>query len=207
MTARKPHKAIATLGRERVVGRFITQANGVVAAMTGNPYFPSPDPPLVTITALIARLSAKQTVALTRVVGGAAERDAACLALRNGLQVLQGYVQRVADADPANAAAIVTSASMSLQKKASRDKQLFDAQCGSTSGSVLLTAMATGERASCHEWQWSLDQDTWTSLEPTLQASTSISGLIPLRTYYFCHRAITKAGRGDWSEIVALLVV
>jgi hypothetical protein len=56
---------------------------------------------------------------------------------------------------------------------------------GSVSGTAKITAVSAGHRAS-YEWQYSVDGGkTWVTAPATMQA---------------------KAGEGDWSQAVALLV-
>jgi hypothetical protein len=40
----------------------------------------------------------------------------------------------------------------------------------------------------------------------TLQAKTSLTGLTPATTVQFRYRAVVKAGEGDWSQPIAMLV-
>jgi hypothetical protein len=40
----------------------------------------------------------------------------------------------------------------------------------------------------------------------TLQAKTTVAGLTPGATVQFRYRPVTKAGEGDWSQTVVLLV-
>jgi hypothetical protein len=69
----------------------------------------------------------------------------------------------------------------------------------------LVTALA-GKRAS-YEWQYSVDGGkTWVAAPATLQAKTSVAGLAAGTTVQFRYLAVTKAGQGDWSPAVSLLV-
>jgi hypothetical protein len=71
---------------------------------------------------------------------------------------------------------------------------------------VKLAAKAVAARA-CYEWQYSTDQKTWTEVPPTLQAKVEIDGLTPATAYFFRFRGVTKAGTGDWSQVVSIMVV
>ncbi len=42
---------------------------------------------------------------------------------------------------------------------------------------------------------------------PSAQRSTSITGLTGLQTYYFRYRTLTRAGAGDFSQAVSLVVL
>jgi hypothetical protein len=57
-----------------------------------------------------------------------------------------------------------------------------------------------------YEWQYSLDQKTWTNAPSSLQAKTTITGLTSSTTYYFRFRGVTKAGEGAFSQVVQILV-
>jgi hypothetical protein len=61
-------------------------------------------------------------------------------------------------------------------------------------------------RASYY-WQYSKDGITWTSLADTVRADAWAYGLEVGVWYFFRYSATTKAGRKDWSDVVALLVV
>ena len=72
-------------------------------------------------------------------------------------------------------------------------------------GSVNLSAKAVAKRAS-YNWQYSTDQKTWTTMPPTIQSKTGVSGLTPSTLYYFRVQPVTTAGVGDWSQLVTLIV-
>jgi hypothetical protein len=205
MTARKVPKVIVALNLPKRVPDMIAHGKTIVSMMTCNAYFPKPVPSLATVSKRISALEAAHTVALTRVVGAAGAKEARRVDLVQSLEELAAYVQQIANADPANAKTIVTSAGMFVKGVGSRAMLAFWVRMGRVSGMVLLFAKAAAKRAS-YEWQWSLDQKTWTDLEPTLQANTAVYDLTPGLTYYFRHRARTKSGAGDWSQIVSLIV-
>ncbi len=73
------------------------------------------------------------------------------------------------------------------------------------SGTAKLIAKAVATRAS-YEWQYSIDQKTWTSAPSTLQARTDILALTAGTAYCFRVRGVTKAGEGNWSQVVSLLM-
>ena len=69
------------------------------------------------------------------------------------------------------------------------DKPALAVKQGSVSGTVTLAANAAAKRAA-YGWQYSTDQKTWTSLPPTLQSKTGLSGLTVGTTYYFRVQAL-----------------
>jgi hypothetical protein len=115
-------------------------------------------------------------------------------------------VQTVADANPEQAEAIITSTGLSVRKSSIRQKQSFSVKSGATSGTVHIVAKAVAVRAA-YEWQYSLDAGkTWVQVANTLQAKTTIIGLPVATVVEFRYRATTKLGMGDWSLPTSLLV-
>ena len=114
--------------------------------MTGNPVFPSPVPALGTVSTLIANLVTAETEALTRNQGAAALRDEKLAAVTVALQELRGYVQSVADANPALAASIIESAGMALRKRGVHGPRVYAVKPGPVSGSVKVVAARAGSR-------------------------------------------------------------
>ncbi len=116
-TQQKPHKIIVVLALPSRVADFIIHATAIANAMTANSKeYPSPPLVLTVLTSHITDLTAKQAVAKTHVSGAAADRDAARKQVVVDLGQLQGYVQQVVNADPANAASLAADAGMSLRK-------------------------------------------------------------------------------------------
>jgi hypothetical protein len=67
-------------------------------------------------------------------------------------------------------------------------------------------AVAAARRAA-YDWQYSSDGGkTWTTAPSTLQAKTTVAGLVPGSTVHFKFRAVTKTGEEDWSQPVSLMV-
>jgi len=201
----KPHTIIAVLNLRVPVLDLITLAKTIVTNMTGNPYFKTPVPPLTTLSGDNTKLETDQATAATKTKGAVAARDAQRAIVVADLHLLKAYVQSVANADEANAEAIIKSAGMNVRKVTPRIKQDLTMKPGKVSGEVMIVAKSAG-RAS-YEWQWSTDGKTWTSLPGTLQAKTTLTNQTPGTTIYARHRAITKAGVGDWGQAASILVV
>jgi Fibronectin type III domain len=199
-----PHTG-AVLKMPRQNKGIATFATSIVNAMTGNASFPSPTPPLATVTADIAAFEAAEAAVLSRTKGAAVARNEKLATLKVDLAHEMAYVQEVADANPANSQSIIESAGMSVRKTASRPKNALTVELAAVSGSVKLVAKAVSHRAG-YEWQYSTDQKTWISAPVTLQAKTEITGLTPATTYYFRVRGVTKAGEGGFSQTVSILV-
>jgi hypothetical protein len=94
---------------------------------------------------------------------------------------------------------------MSVKKVPTRSVPDVSAKNAGVSGKVVLAAKAVAPVATYY-WEYSDDQSTWTAIPETMQTRTELSGLMSARVYYFRFRALTRAGRGDYSQVVSLLV-
>ena len=205
-TTKAIHRPIATLKLPKRVSAFITYAQSIVSAMTGNAAFSTPTPPLATVTTAIDDLLTAETAALSRVKGAVAVRNEKRAALATLLEQVKSYVQITADASVENATSIIESAHIGVKKTALRKPRAFDAVAGAVSGSAKLVAHSAGPRSS-YEWGYSLDGGkTWVAAPVTLQAKTTIAGLTPGAAVMFRYKPVTKKGEGDWSQSVSLIV-
>jgi len=188
------------------VKNVIAFAQNVASAISGNPHFPSPTPTLATFQADVAALNMAETAVLSRTKGAVEARNAKLAIVRTDLENLKTYVQSVAAvASPSDADAMIESAGMTIRKVTLHDKPAVAAKQGSVTGTVNLAAKAAAKKAA-YTWQYSTDQKTWTTVPQTMQSKTGISGLVGGTTYYFRFQSVTKAGVGDWSQTVALMV-
>jgi hypothetical protein len=200
-------RCIVALTLEKPVSALITQATNFVTRMTGNSYFPTPTPNLALITTAIGTLQTAEVAAVSRVKGAVPERNQKRKELVALLQQLRGYVQTVADADEANAPAIIESAGLSVRKKPTRAPRVFAAKQGPNSGVAEVVAASAAHRAS-YDWQYSADGGkTWVMLTSTLKAKTTVTGLTPGAVVQFKYRAVTKSGATDWSQAVSLTML
>src|SRR5450755_3082681 len=117
MRPQKIARILVVLKSPKGAHNVIAQAKAILTAVTANPgYFPSPTPPLATISADIAALEAAESLALTKAKGAVEARDAKQRIVLDDLIHLKAYVQTVANGDPSNAEAIITAATMSVRK-------------------------------------------------------------------------------------------
>jgi len=205
-TPKTSHRSIVSLKLPRAPTALTAFATGIVKAMTGNPLFPAPVPTLAAVTQAIGDLTAAEPAALSRIKGAVTTRNEKLTALVAILQQLKAYVQATADANVENGASIIESAGIGVRKTPVRTPRVFAAAPGAVSGSVKLVARSAGARSS-YEWDYSLDGGkTWVTAPATLQAKTTVAGLTPGATVQFRYRPVTKAGEGDWSQTVVLLI-
>jgi hypothetical protein len=200
------HRSLVALKLPTVVAALIAFAQTIVKAMSGNPLFPNPSPAFAVLLQAIADLQTAQTAALARTKGTVITRDEKKVALVALLQQLKAYVQSIADANVENGASIIASAGFDVRKAPTRGPRIFAAKPGKVSGAAALLAPPAAKR-SAYEWEYSIDGGkTWVVTPSTLPAKTTIVGLTPGSTVMFRYRAVTKAGEGDWSQLVSLII-
>jgi hypothetical protein len=190
----------------RRVPALITYAQSVVTAMTNNTHFPTPLPALTEVSTAIVALQNAESATLSRLKGAVVVRNDRKAALVTLLQELRGYIQKTADADPENGAAIIRSSGLPARKMAARKPRVFTVKPGAISGAVDIVAATAAHRAS-YEWQYTTDGGkTWIEAPPSLRAKTTITGLPVATVAQFRYRSVTKAGPSDWSQPVTLVV-
>src|SRR3974390_2833571 len=102
-TTKKVHRNVAVLKLPGPIALLILYVQGIVKAMTGNPTFPTPNPPLTALSGALGDLQVAETAALTRATGTIATRNEKRAALVTLRELLRGYVQSIADGTPENA--------------------------------------------------------------------------------------------------------
>lgn len=205
-TAKTTPHSIVTLNLPVSVPALIAYIRSVVTRMTANPSFPNPTPPLATVTQAVDDLQTAENAAQARTKGAATTRNDKRAALLLLMHDLRSYIQVTANASADNGAAIIESAGVAVRKTPVRRPRAFTAKPGAVSGTAKVVAVSAGQRAS-YEWQYSIDGGkTWVMAPVTLQAKTTIAGLLPGATVLFKSRAVTKTGEGDWSQLASLVV-
>jgi hypothetical protein len=206
-TTKSIHRATAVLSPPKSVSMLITYARSVVTRMTGNAAFPAPAPALTAVATAIDDLEVAEKAALARTKGAVANRNEKRAMLLGLLKQLRAYIQGIADADATNGPAIIESAGIAVRRKGTRKARVFVAKPGPLSGVAKVIAASAGQRTS-YEWEYSTDGGkTWVEAPATMQAKTQIAGFVAGTTVQFRYRTVTaKAGQGDWSQAVQLLI-
>jgi len=200
-------RLVVALMAPRANKPFILFAKAIYGGLLDNPSFPSPRPSLAVFAEHIAALEEAETEAASRTTGATDLRDDTKKTVNEDLLHIRDYVQSVVEAttSPADAAALIKSAFMSVKKGFKRSIPELRAKNADVSGTVTLAAKAVAPTA-IYFWEYSLDKSTWTPLKQTMQSRTDVLGLTSESVYHFRFRASTRAGRGDYSQIVSLLV-
>jgi hypothetical protein len=207
-TTTKTPKVHVVLRRPHPVPSVLALAKAISSGMAAHVgTFPKPTPPLVELDGDVSALDTAETATHTRTKGAAQARDAKAAIVITDLNLLRSYVEAVANADPANALTIATSAAMSIRKRPTTTKNDLNVKPSKVSGSVSITARVGTKQKVSHEWEYSIDGGkTWLAMPPTVQGNTTLTGLTPGSNVQFRHRAITIQGPADWSAPVALIV-
>ena len=201
----KTFHTLLTAHLPRTHADLLVYAQHLVESMTGNAHFPNPSPALPVVTAAIQAVNAAETTAQAHAEGTAAARDVALQTLVTYIHQLAGHVQSIADANPAQAVAIITSAGFGTHPHGVHATPDISAHMG-PGGLVLLRAHAVAKRAA-YEWQSSSDGGkTWTTLPATNYAHTSVAGLTLGQSYEFRVRGNVGATPGDWHGPISFLV-
>ena len=191
-------RVIVVLDFPADIDDFITYAKAIQLSMTSSSYFSALSVKLNTLNIDIAALEAAQAgVNATLPTHTTAQRDEFLLIVKNDLRGLKLDVQALVDADSVNAEAIVQAADMKVKQQGAINKQDFEVKRGDLSGTAKLIAKGKRERYA-NDWAMSQDGTNWVPIDPTLAATTIVSGLTRAQILDFRHRYILKDGPTDW---------
>ena len=178
----------------------------IIAAMTDNPNFATPHPPLADVTASLATLDeaykAHQIAkADARTKSGVV--DSAESQLDSQLRKLAAYVESIADKDET----IIASAGMQTKSLRTAPTTLaapeaLGAMAGSREGEIDLSWKKVGNSRS-YIIQMSLDPpsaDGWGHAETVTVSYKTIQNLTSGKKYWFRVAAIGSLGQSGWSE-------
>jgi len=197
-------QAIVALNFPTAISPFIMFAKAICQAMLNNPIFKAS-------AEKVAKLNTDINTFLEVATGCATNPPTATIESRNvaleqvkaDLRSLRIDVQILADADPENAAAIITAAGMSLKKLNPHGKQHNSAENGIEEGSVDLTGEGTGP----HEWRISEDGTNWKLIPASRTSKTNVSGLTSGLIYLFQNRQLlANDQKSEWSQSVKIRV-
>jgi hypothetical protein len=188
----------------KVIAVFIVYARAIFLGMSTHPRFVASAAKVTVLNNDLSVLEAAQagfkrkpqTVSIE-------DRNNALEKVKADLRSLKNDVQALADADPANAKSIITSAGMSWRTDSPHEKQQNKATDGLQSGSVELTAEGTGP----HRWRWSTDGIVWHEVVATLKARKTMYGLTLGIVYQFQTCKILPDDVDDeWSQSFTIMV-
>ena len=150
----------------------------------------------------------------TKATGSAQVRNSKRNAVWTAMVSLQSYVQGLCDSlSIADAQTLIKAAGMVVARDTAHDKETLAATLTSVPGDVHLAASHTALVGKTHVhkkamfcWEMSVDGRTWTALPTTPLASTLVTGLTLLSTYWFRVSVTMGSTPGTWSQAVSILV-
>jgi len=184
----------------------IAKGRQIVTAMTNNPSFANPNPPLPDVTTVLddlekafALVQASRSEVTTKTV----TQDNAEAKLDQTLTQLAGYVESIAGKDDT----IITSAGMETKAAPSASSvpvapQGLGATAGEHEGEINLTWKPVANARS-YILEFSLDPATgnsWTHSGVATAANKTIFNLTSGKRYWFRVAAVGAVGQSGWSE-------
>lgn len=184
----------------------IAKGRQIITAMTNNPSFPNPQPPLTEVNTALDELSqafalvqAAKSEVTTRVVS----QDNAGAKVDQALTQLAAYVESVAGRDDT----VITGAGMETKSAPSSPTlptvpQALSASAGEHEGEINLAWKAV-PNARSYTIESSQDPATpgsWTHVGIATSASKLIVNLTSGKRYWFRVAAVSAGGQSGWSE-------
>jgi hypothetical protein len=200
------------------VNEVTDRSNAMYSGFSGDPgTYANPPIALSDFKLLITNVVTAQQSVKTRTLGAREKRDVELGLLLTGMEVERAFVQALADANPAKAAALITGTGLVVAGTAGRNKPLLGLRNGKQSGTVICDANVgqlvgpdakypTGRRY--FNWEYTVDGGkTFVNALSTPRSRTTITGLTPLTTVGVRVSVTDSEGPGPWSQIVTILVL
>jgi hypothetical protein len=185
----------------------IAKCRQIISAMTGNPIFPSPNPPLTTITAALDAannaFNAAQAARQEAKAKTSAQNDADDIV--SGLMAqLAAHVESVAGGDESKirSAGMDTKATATTTTTIPTPPENVSATAGDRDGEIDLSWEAVSG-AKSYVIQMSADPVTatsWGHSSVSTKSSQTIDGLTSGTRYWFRVAAVNGVGQSGWSD-------
>jgi hypothetical protein len=203
----KKVKVLINFTRLAVVEKIAFYRN-VLAKLTDNPIYPTPD---VSLTEAKTAVDTFETSFLAAHDGGHTavatmhDNEVAADAV---FSILAAYVERIAAGDETK---ISSSGFQGTKQPISRQKATLAVNDGTNSGSVKLVAKAI-DKAGAYIWQYAIDtlpatESDWLMAGTGTRSYYELTGLTVTAKYYFRVAAVTPEGTTDFSAPVLKVVV
>jgi hypothetical protein len=193
------------------VAELLEVAKQIVAAMTGNAHFPTPNPPLSQVTTAADNLETARheaivarNIAKTKTLVQNQRQDEMRMMLRG----LAAYVENVSGEDEA----LISSAGMSTKSPATS---------GGVGAMVESVVFTTGDSEGEVDYVWhnngglsyiierslqATPNATWTQIKTVTKSKGTLTGLASGQRLWFRVAAIGPDGQGPWSDISTCVV-
>jgi hypothetical protein len=212
MSTTPNYRAVAAVGNQRTLPRYLLFCNGVIAGVgnTANgTLFASLAALLGTLVNDVKILTTAQGSATggTKSPGTVADRNAARAVVEKDIANVRVAVQQLADASPATSADIIVKAGFQVRKRPVRNKPVFGVEQGANSGEAQ-TAIRSPGRDRTVEFQASPDGGkTWPGDAFGPELSHLFTGLTVGVLWSFRYRVkLAKKPMGDWSDAITLTI-
>ncbi|NVO04440.1 MAG: hypothetical protein HXX09_17225 [Bacteroidetes bacterium] len=189
------------------VPNLIEFSRNVVAKITGNASFTTPDIPVAQITTATNNVETAYNAAKNGGKQQTANLHAAVAILIDLLRRQALYVDRIAFGSET---IILSSGYTTTHQPLPKIAPEFDAKIGKSSGKILLSHKAV-KNAGAFMWEYSTDgsltdQTNWTLLKVTTQSKVEISELESGSKLWFRSAVVTPTGQGAWSNPIMKVV-
>ena len=200
-------KFIAVLGLSRLtIPQKIETTRSYVIAMTGNPYFVSVSPTLLSISGNATALETAYVAASSGAIGLKAAMHSKVQTLDISLKLLAAYVEGIANASPSLGSAIILSAGMKEKKASPPKANGFRIASTKIPGEVSLrTNWANNSTFLFQVTTTPATETSWTLVNSGTKASCLATELVSGTRYYFRVCKTDKSGISPWSTILDII--
>jgi hypothetical protein len=203
-------KITAVLKMPDPTGAFITRGREVCNSIVNDAehYFTvqpvAPTPGIV--LGFLTDLEDAQQDIKDGVSGATGERNAKRVIALGGMQAMLVYVQQKANADVANAVAIITSAKLFVKgSKGGTKPDLAITNILTAMGSLLINAKSMG-KGLIYAWEISNDGVTYTAITPSTKCKTILSGQAEGKKVYVRFRTLKNGVYSTYSVVASVVV-
>ena len=189
------------------IGDQIIRVGDIDGKLTGNTYIPD-GWTAGTLTQAQYKIDVKaftdaETDVKARVAGSVAKREAAFFTLKQGVELIRGMVQGIANTMPTLAATIIESAGYFVKGKGGKQKR----QNGAFNTEIPGTVLLTGDGEAHHDWQMSKDMVNIINLPSTSTSQTTVPNLTLGDLWYFRNKKVdTQKKTYNWCGWIPIVV-
>jgi hypothetical protein len=183
----------------------IAKLRKIITMMTGNAYFPSPNPTMTTCATGANQLEAAYLKAQDGTKGDRAALRQKEIEVDILFKELATYVEGVANTNQTNAEQIILSSGFELKSPRKQDNVEISVEPTGVPGEIKIRRKAV--TGAAYEYQISLDMITWNTIELSTRSRFTKRDLTRNTLYHVRTRVINADGPGDWSEVVSIYVM
>lgn len=189
--------------------KFLTYGQGMLTKLTNNVKLDNPPVSLAVFGGHLAIYGTAIVAASHGGVKATADRESAKQHVIDDINLIKAYIQAVSNMQLSaeESIAVILGGGMMIKKVGKHFKPDLNAKNSNIPGTVSLSAHAMKKRGVWY-FEYSTDQKTWVLGAEELKSRAKLTGLTTMTTYYFRYRMRTsKAGLGDYSQIVSLWIM